>query len=298
MSSLIQFFTNGSSIRLCTMTTPPSPRLLSSFKIMFSSNNSSLASQSHVFQYRSLRHLTPPYPPHKLLYLSCWWTGDSTDFWGGSLETTSPQYSEPLSSHCRRSNGECTMAPMTQWREQCRMARLMAIHPHMPELTPAPLAPPEPLPLPNPCLLQILLSILLPRWPDEPTPSLAIPEPPPFPQGNNIVATLRQLNAAGEGLTGEVLLEWALDMLCSPEDWRWLWSLEPTTTSSPSLTLNQLPPSWYNVSSTIPLNTPTPNALNMYAPSVGLPLPVTPNIPASCVPAQSVESSVMWTPVA
>ena len=108
----------------------------------------------------------------------------------------------------------------------------MEIHPPMPELTPTPLAPPEPPLLPTPFPLQIPLSTHLPRWPDEPTPSLATPELPPFPQGNNIVMTLHWLNAAREGLTDEALLEWALDVLHSLEDWRWLWSLEPATIPS------------------------------------------------------------------
>ena len=99
-------------------------------------------------------------------------------------------------------------------------------HPPTAESTHALHALPKP-PLPNPYPPLTLLSTLLPRWPDKPTPSPDVPEPLPFPQGNNIVATLHQLNEAGEGLTDEVLLEWALDVLCSPEDWRWLWSPEP-----------------------------------------------------------------------
>ena len=142
-----------------------------------------------------------------------------------------------------------------------------------------------------------LPSTLLPRWPDEPTPSHVVLELLSFPQGNNIITTLCQLNEAGEGLTNEALLEWALDVLHSPEDWRWLWSPELVTTPSSSLTLNQPLPPWYTVSNASPPNMSVPNALSTYAPFVGPPLPDTPNTPASCVPVPSVESSVMWTPV-
>ena len=114
------------------------------------------------------------------------------------------------------------MAPMTQWREQCRLARRMAVHPLMPELIPTPLIPPEVPLLLNPFPPLTLLSTHLPNWPDEPTLSLVTQELPPCPQGNNIIVTLCWLNMAGEGLTSKALLEWALDMLHSPEDWRWL----------------------------------------------------------------------------
>ena len=109
--------------------------------------------------------------------------------------------------------------------------------------------------------------------------------------------TLCWLNKAGEGLTDEALLEWALDVLCSPEDWRWLWSLEPTTTPSSSLTPNQPPRLWYGVSNASLPSMSVSNALSMYVPSVALPLLDTPNAPASCDPAPFVESSVMWAPV-
>ena len=170
--------------------TLPSPRPLSSFKIMFSSDNSSLASQSHIFWYRSLWPLTLSYPLPALPYLSCWWTGNSTDFWGHSLETTLPQFSKLLSSHSRRNNGERITGPMALWREQCRLDRRMEVCLPTPELTLTPHVLPEPLPLPNPCPRLILLSTLLPRWLNEPTPFLVALEPPPFPQGNNIVVTL------------------------------------------------------------------------------------------------------------
>ena len=245
---------NRSSTLPYTMTTPPSPRPSSSFKIMFSSDNSSLALQSHIFWYRSPRPLTLPYLPPKLLYLSCWWIGDSTDFWGHSLETTSLQFSE-LSSHSQRNNGEHIAGPMDQCREQCRMDRRMKVCPLIPEPILSLHVSPGPLPLPNPCPLLILPSTLLPRWHNEPTLSHIAPELLPFPQGNNIVATLHWLNKAGEGLTNEALLEWALDVLCSLEDWRWLWSWEPATTLLSSPTLNQPLPMWYGVSNASPLNT-------------------------------------------
>ena len=123
-------------------------------------------------------------------------------------------------------------------------------------------------------------------------------EPLPFPQGNNIIMTLCWLNEAGEGLTDVVLLEWALDMLHSPEDWRWLWNPEPATTPSSSLTQNPPPQLWYSVSNVNLLSMYIPNAQSTNVPSVALPLLDTPNAPASCDPAPSVESSVMWAPVA
>ena len=111
---------------------------------------------------------------------------------------------------------------------------------------------------------------------------------------------LCQLNEAGEGLADEVLLEWALDMLCSPEDWRWLWSLEPATTPLLSLTLlsrQPLPPS-YGASNANPWIMYAPNALNTSVPSVKEQLPDTLSARAPCTPALSVENLVMWAPVA
>ena len=218
MSSLTPFYMSELSAQPYTMMTPPSPRPLSSFESMFLSDNSSLTSQSHIFQYRLPRPLTLPCPLPKLLYLSCWWTGDLTDFWGHSLETTSPQYSELLSSHSRRNNGEHITGPMAQWREQCRMARRTLIPLPMLDPNPALHALSDHPLLLNPCPLWTLPSTHFPSWPDEPTPSLNTPEPTPFPQGINIIVTLHQLNEVGEGLTDEALLEWALDVLCSLED--------------------------------------------------------------------------------
>ena len=156
----------------------------------------------------------------------------------------------------------------------------MADHLPVTESTHTPHALPEPPLLLNSYPPQTLLSTLLPRWPDKPTPSPIAPEQPPFPQGNDIVATLCQLNEAGEGLTDEVLLEWALDMLCSPEDWRWLWSPEPAETPSSSLTQNPPPPLWYDASNVSPLSMSAPNAPSMSAPFVTLLLPDTLNGPA------------------
>ena len=171
----------------------------------------------------------------------------------------------------------------------------MAIHPLTPELILTPLTLPEPPPLPNPFPPLIPLST---SWPNEPTLSLTTLELLPFPQGNDIITTLCQLNAAGKELTNKVLLEWALDVLRSLEDWRWLWNLELVTTPSPSLTPNQPLPPWYGAFSTNQLNMSTPSVLSTYAPSAKLPLQVTPNAPASCIPVLSAESLVMWAPVA
>ena len=110
---------------------------------------------------------------------------------------------------------------------------------------------------------------------------------------------LRWLNKAGEGLANKVLLEWALDMLRSPEDWRWLWSPEATPTPSSFPTPpSHLPLSPYNASNVNPWNTYALSAPNMYAYSADESLLDTPNRPAPCIPAQSVESLVMWVPLA
>ena len=66
-----------------------------------------------------------------------------------------------------------------------------------PALLDLPGTPPPPTLYPQPTRP----SILSPSWLDEPTPSLITQEPHlPFPQGNNIVVMLHQLNEAGEGL--------------------------------------------------------------------------------------------------
>ena len=142
------------------------------------------------------------------------------------------------------------------------------------------------------------LSTPLPNWLTEPTLSPITQEPHlPFPQGNNIIMTLHWLNEAGGGLSNKVLLEWALDVLCSPEDWRWLWSLEQATTPSPSPTLlPQLPPS-SGVSNVNPPNMSTSNALNMYASSVNMPHLDILSALVPCTPTLSAENSVMWAPV-
>ena len=103
--------------------TPPSNKPLSSSGITPSYDNYLLDLQSHIFPYRSLRPLTPPLWPPAPAYLSCWWTGDLTDFWGHFLETTLPRFSELLSSRCQRDNGKPTTTPMTQWREQFKKKR-------------------------------------------------------------------------------------------------------------------------------------------------------------------------------
>ena len=174
------------------------------------------------------------------------------------------------------------MGLMAQWREQCRLNRRMEVHPPTAELTHTLHILPEPPHLLSLYPPPIPPSTLLPSWPNKSTPSLITPELLPFPQGSNIITTLCWLNEAGEGLTDEALLEWALDVLCSLEDWRWLWSLEPTTTPSSSLTPNQPPRLWYGVSNASLPSTSISNALSMYVPSVALLLLDTPNAPASC----------------
>ena len=164
------------------------------------------------------------------------------------------------------------MGLMAQCREQCRRARRTATISPTLDPTPSLLALPEPLPQLNPFPLLTLPSILLSNWPDEPTPSLVAREPPPFPQGNDIIRTLCRLNEAGAGLTDEVLLEWELDILHSLEDWRWLWSLEPAITPSLSQTLNYPLPLWYGASNSNLPNMFTPNAQSTYAPLAKLPL--------------------------
>ena len=186
-----------------------------------------------------------------------------------------------------------------RWRRRFR-SNQRAGYPNLELPTPAPLdpqdtpLPPTLYPLPTPP------SPLLPSWPDEPTRSLAVLGLHlSFPLENDIVATLCQLNEAGEGLANEVLLEWALDVLCSPEDWRWLWSLEPTITPSLSPTLpNHLPPPLYNVSNVNPWNTYALIAPRTYACSVNELPRDTLSIHAPCAPAQSVENLVIWAPIA
>ena len=86
-------------------------------------------------------------------------------------------------------------------------------------------------------------------------------------------------------------------MLCSPEDWRRLWSPEPATTPSLSLTLlNHQTPLLYNASNANLWTMYTLNAPSTFAPSIEGPLLDTLSTPVPCAPVQSVESSVMWTP--
>ena len=106
---------------------------------------------------------------------------------------------------------------------------------------------------------------------------------------------LHQLNEAGEGLANKVLLEWALDVLRSPEDWRWLWSPEPAATPSTFLTPpNYLSPLLYNASNANPWTMYAPIAQSTSARSVDKLPPDTLSARAQCTPAQSVESLVMW----
>ena len=182
---------------------------------------------------------------------------------------------------------------MVQWREQCRITRRMEDHPPTTESTHALHPLPKPPLLLNPCPPLTWLLTLLPRWPNGPTPSPIMPEQPPFPQGNNIIVMLHWLNKAGEGLTDEVLLEWALDVLHSPEDWRWLWSLEPATTPLSSPTPNHPPQPWYGASSANYQARPPPmprvhmpllSHFHPWTPSMNLPYATLPHLwrPQSC----------------
>ena len=264
---------------------------------MSSSDRCLPASLYLVYPYRSLRPSTPPCPLPAPPCLSCWWIEDLTGSWRLSPGTTSPTFSAPFSSPSLRSNARLTMA-VTRWRRRFHSNQRTG-YPNLELPTPVPLDLQDIPPPPNPYPLLTLPSILLPNWPDEPTRSLVVSEPRlPFPQENNIVATLCRLNKAGEGLANEVLLEWALDVLRSPEDWRWLWSPEPAATPSISLTpLNCPSPQSHNASSANPWTTCAHIALSTSAHSVGGSPPDTLNALAQCTPAPSVENSVMWVPL-
>ena len=158
----------------------------------------------------------------------------------------------------------------------------------------------------NPPLLTLFpppiqLSTPPPRWLGEPIlfPD-ALEVPPPSHQERDTVKTLLCLNEVGGELADKVLLEWALDTLCSLEDWRWLWSPELAMTTS----LLTIPPNPQPLllslaaSSASPWNTYTPNAQSTSAPFAERPPPDTPSTLAPCAPAQFVESLVMWAPVA
>ena len=201
--------------------TPPSSRRLFCSGTTPSYDNYLLDLQSHIFPYRSPRPLTPPLQPPAPAYLSCWWTGDSTDFWGHFLETTSPRFSEPLSSHCRRDNGEPTTAPMTQWREQFKKKR-KTVDPLFPMSNPvSPTQPGHPHPLTQ-YLPPTLPSTHPSNWPAAQT-HFPLADQTPFPLGNAIEGTQLQLREVGLELTKEELWQWALDVLLYPEDWKWLW---------------------------------------------------------------------------
>ena len=185
-----------------------------------------------------------------------------------------------------------------RWRRRF-CSNLRVGYPNLELPTPTPLDPQDIPPPPTPCPPPTLPSIHFPSWPDEPTQSLAVPGPRlSFPQENDIVVTLRQLNEAGEGFANEVLLEWALDVLRSLENWRWLWSPEPTTTPSSFLTLpNHLPPLSHDASNANPWTMYTPIAQNTSVHSADKLLLDTCSARAQCTPAQSVESLVMWAPL-
>ena len=275
--------------------TPPFNKPLSSSETTPSYDNYSLNLQSHVFPYRSPRPLTPPSRPPVPAYLSCWWTGDSTDFWGHYLETTSLRFSEPLSSRYLRDNDKPTTTLMTQWREQFK--RRKTIDPLLPLSNPAPLALHEPLRPPTQFPPPTLQSTHFPSWPDERT-HFPLADQTPCPPENATEGTLRQLRGVGLELTEEELRQWALDALLSPEDWKWLWELVPAPTPFASPTLPPQHPPWYDAFNVNLLSTSAPNVPNTSAPSVGWQPRDIPNVPVSCTPVPSVGNSVMWAPVA
>ena len=276
--------------------TPPSSKPSFCSRTTPSYDNYLLDLQSHVFPYRSLKPLTPPSQPPVPAYLSCWWTGDLTDFWGHFLETTSPLFSELLSSCCWRDNGRPTIAPMTQWREQFKK-RKKTVDPLFPTSNPVPLTQPGRLHPRTQCPPLILPSTHLPNWPTIQT-HFPLANQTPFPLGNTTEGTLLWLREVGLELTEEELQQWALDVLLCLEDWRWLW--EPVRAPTPSTFPTPPPPHlpWYNAFNASLPTTSALNALNTSAPSVEwLPQDI-PNAPATCVPAPFVENSVMWAPVA
>ena len=276
--------------------TPPSNKPSSSSRTTPSYDNFLLNLQSHVFPYRSPRPLTPPSQPLAPAYLSCWWTGDSTDFWGHYLETTLLRFSKLLSSRCLRDNGKPTTAPMTQWREQFKKKK--TVDPLFLLPNPAPLAqhePPRPLtryPPPTP------QSTRFPSWPAIQTP-FPLADRTPFPLGSATEGTLLQLREVGLELTEEELQLWAVDALLCLEDWKWLWESPapaPTQSMSPTPPLPCLP--WYDASSVDPPTTFTPNAQSTSVPSADWLRLDIPNKPVTCAPVPYVENSVMWAPVA
>ena len=275
--------------------TPPSNKPSSSSGTTPSYDNYLLDLQSHVFPYRSPKPLTPPSLPPTPAYLSCWWTGDSTNFWGHFLETTLPQFSEPLSSLCQRGNGKPTTILMMQWREQFKKKKI--IDPLFPSSNHIPPAQPEPPRPPTPCPLLTPQSTHSPNWLNEQT-HFPLTDQTPFPPGNVTEGTLLQLREVGLELTEEELQQWALDALLCPEDWKWLWELAPAPTPLTSPTPPLPHPPWYGASNVGLPTMSTPSAPNTFAPSVDWPLLDTPNKPATCVPVPYVESSVMWAPVA
>ena len=183
--------------------TPPSNRPSFSSETTPSYDNYLLNLQSHIFPYRLPKPLTPPSQPPAPVYLSCWWTGDLTDFWGHFLETTSPRFSEPLSSHCRKDNGRSTMAPMTQWREQFKKKK-KTMDPLFLVSNLVPLAQPEP---PHPPTLCPPLTLQSIHSLNRPTTQTRFPlaDQTPFPPGSTTEGMLLQLREVGLKLTEEEL---------------------------------------------------------------------------------------------
>ena len=274
--------------------TPPSNKPSSTSRTIPSYNSYLLDLQSHVFPYRSLRPLTLPSQPLAPAYLSCWWTGDSTDFWGHFLETTSLRFSELLSSRCLRDNDKPTTAPMTQWREQFKKKKIM--DPLFPSSSLVPPVPPGPPHLPTPYPPLTPQSTHFPNWPTVQT-HFPLADRTPFPHKSATEGTLLRLREVGLELTEEELRQWALDALLSPEDWKWLWEPAPAPIPSIFPTLFPPHPPWSGASNTGLPTMFAPNAPNTSAPSVGWPLLDIHSIPATCTPVPYAESLVMWAPV-
>ena len=183
---------------------------------------------------------------------------------------------------------------MMQWREQFKKKK--TIDPLFPSLSLVPPAQPEPPRPPTPCPPLTPWSTHFPNWPTKQT-HFPLTDRTPSLLGNTTEGTLLQLREVGLGLTEEELQRWALDVLLSPEDWRWLWELAPAPTQLTSLTPPLPHPPWYDASSVGLPTTSTPNVLNTSVPSVDWPLLDIPNVPVTCAPVPYVGSLVMWAPV-
>ena len=181
-----------------------------------------------------------------------------------------------------------------QWREQFK--RKNTVDPLFPSSSlapPARLEPPHP---PTPYPPPTLQSTHSLNWPAIQT-HFPLADRTPFPHGNATEGTLLRLREVGLELTEEELQRWALDVLLSPEDWRWLWELAPALTPSTSPTPPLPHQPWYGASNVGLPTTFAPNALSTFVPSVDWPPLDILNVPATCAPVPYMENSVMWAPV-